>query len=319
MATDIKLKRYNGDEWQTFHPETNTDQVIGLSSALSDKVDKSSIGEVNGIAPLNSDKKIELEYLPETAITGMEMTGVIVDESDAGSFINDTAGVAEKTGNYEIISSSVSDSLTLDMASIQPDEPCLFKDPQGEYSYKESIDVQSGDWLVYTGYEFEDTAGDYGPEGEIYYIYAVIDNNQADRYLNKAGGTMSGHINMDGNNVSGFDTISGKKLSLYSDDLGHDFTFEYTDDLVIDNNKIWHEGNFNPDNKSDTGHEHNENDINIDGGSFSYFRSGTDVNLSHVLDDIDDEFKKKTRTSLGSSEPSYGNIESGDLWFDTSG
>lgn len=238
MASIVKatLRRYNGTDWDAFHPRTDTDQVEGLSDLLSDKANKSDIGSSGGIAPLNSDTKIDLEYLPETAITGMDMKGVMSSSGDAEDFFEDTAGVEEETGSYEIVGSSTSDGeMTLDPENdMDLSEKVAFKDPQGD-GYTATLTVQSGDWLVYTGYEWTDSDGDIGDTDETYWIYGLIDNNQSERYLNKTtGGTLKGSLDMDGNTIN-----KVKELYLEGADTGEYLNANSDQGLRWGNATVW--------------------------------------------------------------------------------
>jgi hypothetical protein len=79
MAANLKftLKRNNGTDYDELYPKTNTDQVVGLATALSGKVNTSAVGAANGVASLDADGKVPFAQLPSSVVGGMKYSGNI--------------------------------------------------------------------------------------------------------------------------------------------------------------------------------------------------------------------------------------------------
>ena len=186
MPTIGKLKIYHNGNFSLIHPETSISNVIGLATALDLKMDADMRNALNGVAPLDATGKIPEANLPEVAVSGLRFVSTIVDDvypntPQKGNFY----WVA--TEEIQLTASSSDKWKTLD--GIQ--ESGIIK-------------LQMGDWMVCV----EVT--------EHYVVWSIIDNNQKDRYLNKASdNVMSGNIiNQKENGVFSSHEMHAKVLNL---------------------------------------------------------------------------------------------------------
>lgn len=329
----IQLKRYDGSEWDVFHPETDKDQVVGLQSALDNKISDSEKGSSDGVATLDGSSRIPLDQIPESVMSGLKMVDVITDQDDFDSFVSDTEGVEENIGHYVIVGSSVDGDLDLSHGDI------LFKDPQGS-GYTDDVTVQSGDWILYSGYEYTDSDGDFGDADTNYWVYAIIDNNQGDRYLTKNGGSLSGDLSLGGNDITNVDTI---KTNGYEFRENSSYLFIDSDNsdrltFYVDGEKyvIPHKGVSGPESEvdADTIDGHNSSEFlfrdgsssmsgNLDLGNHrleftdgSLETSGGDLKYSG--DKIWSESNSKFKDVIVTDEEPTGTPTTDTIWFDTS-
>lgn len=176
MPTNIKLKRYDGSGWNTYHPETHIDQVKGddnvhLKDELDARFEKVNIGgnssddlKYSKVAPIGGNDKIPLDFIPGGALGGMRMVGSITDQDDFDSFVDNKDSEHETTvGNYVIVSSDTDGGVEL---SLSGDD--YFKTGTG--AIQQSITVTPGDWIVESGYlkEILTTTCEWEQDGDPY-------------------------------------------------------------------------------------------------------------------------------------------------------
>ncbi len=241
---NVKLHRYENDAWQELNPKTTIGQVENLSDELDEKLDADEVGSAGGVAPLDSNAKVPLNHLPETAITGMSWQGTHAQQD-----LPTIDDFLEDAGNFWIVNDDV---------GIQFGEDEWFKTEDGELVNNTVRGFQSGDWLIFIG-EHKENDG----EG----VWSVVNNNQTNRFLALGGGTMSGEIDMNENNidmnggrVTGFDVLQFKDGELEAVEF----------DIFYRDNKIWHEGN----DGSGSGLDADQ----LDGQHGSFYRNASNLN-----------------------------------------
>lgn len=77
----IQLKRNNGTDYDVLHPETEVGQVLGLQTALDNKVSTSALGANNGVATLNNNGKINDTQIPLWLINGTPSLVLVISGS----------------------------------------------------------------------------------------------------------------------------------------------------------------------------------------------------------------------------------------------
>lgn len=281
MAKKIVLKRWDGSSYEEILPKTTTDQVVGLATALNEKLDADMRGAADGVASLDSESKVPVSQLPSDVITGMSFQGTY----GQGSQFPQTPQPGydgENVGKFWIIT----DSLSLQLASGEK-----FKASDGTlYDNQETIDFQSGDWLIVIEQD----------EGEAPF-WSIVDNNQADRYLSKAGGTLSGNLNMGGNDIQNVGDVrpdavvfsSGATSRRLEVDTGPDSSIR----LRFGSNTVWHSGNDGEGSGLDADQ--------LDGQHGDFYRNASNINAG----EIDDEYLPNEISS-----DTTGNAATADKW-----
>ena len=98
MAANLKftLKRNNGTDYDELYPKTNTDQVVGLATALGLKISTSARGAANGVASLDANSKIPVAQLPNEVFDSLRFGSVVYTDlaADFAEYLQDAYDTA---------------------------------------------------------------------------------------------------------------------------------------------------------------------------------------------------------------------------------
>lgn len=290
-----RVRRYTGSQWDYLNPQTTIEQVVGLTGALADRVHVDLLGADEGIPTLDESGKILMGFLPEEALGGMKFRGTWSSTS-LPTITEDYNG-----GEFWIVTSNL--SITIPTGN-------TFKDEHGQVVTPAVL--QAGDWLF-----FVDEI-----EGGVK-LWSVVNNNQSNRYLNLAGGTLTGHLNVPNhrvtaNQVKGIEIrVSNGLDPLVSRIIKFKAAGSNLDRLEVDGHAILTSENVN---------NYALDATTLNGQAPAYYRNADNINAgtldeSHIPDyisatSVDTLLLGKNRTFYGSSNPT--GMITGDLWFDTS-
>ena len=104
-AATNDILQWNGNKWVN-------------STALSNKVDKTAIGQASGVAPLDASGKIETQYLPSSLVGAVNYKGTF--DPTSGSLASPSTGnkgeyyVISKAGTYNTVAYGVGDWIISD-------------------------------------------------------------------------------------------------------------------------------------------------------------------------------------------------------------
>lgn len=188
MASYIfTIKRNNGSGIDEYFPKTSLEQVLGLSDALSVKVNTNLLGAPSGVATLDSTGKINAGQLPDYVFGGMKFKSSIslstfktVDDAISDGIVN--------IGDYLIVSiGGEFRQGTLWTGTIEQ--------PGDEGDYVFPVDLENGDWIVCTA--MDSTAKTVS--------FAIVNNTHANATQTSFGITRLSQISStggaSGNNV----------------------------------------------------------------------------------------------------------------------
>jgi len=280
MGTKVTIKRKTSNGFDELIPRTTIDAVENLSTELSKRVHwDDDVGEPNGVAPLNSSAQIDIGYLPSEAITGMYFKDTIGSDDDWP----DGPWNEEDIGNYWIFTSDVEITIPSDG---------YFKNEKGELKDSgEDVKFQAGDWLILIN---PDENG-----------FSLINNNQSDRFLSKGGGTLTGNLSLDGQNISNVGNISANYINVYGGKTiyGPSFSVYELDGYggVIDS--------------SGTSLEILAKTIEFNDTKLEKVADGTEDDHAATVGQVNDKVANRVISKKQSDEPD--NLNEGDIWFET--
>jgi hypothetical protein len=201
---DITLKRYNGTDYDLILPTTHlgqiyTDNTLATSLATfltNTYINVNQIGAANGLATLDANQKITASQLPDYVVGGMRFIGSINDLAPYNN-LNTNPALSNmstvKPGSYFIVVGSYAD-IQFTPATYDPiteEETAdghIIINPGDEGDVTSPVRLESGDWLVYLGYDNASIPGDdvfqlSRPSGVEYLAYqyshkwAIVNNS----------------------------------------------------------------------------------------------------------------------------------------------
>ena len=173
--TDVKV--WSGSVWDVVRPKTTIANVTNLQTELNSKINVSEKGVANGVATLGADVKVPFSQLPSAALTGFSLVGKLSTTADTQALDDQF-----NPGAFFIFTSDLDIQFGAQHGLFIPSDTGVAT--TGTFSF------QAGDFLIFV----EDRDGTN--------VWTMMDNNQSDRYLNLAGGTMAGEIDMSGNDIN---------------------------------------------------------------------------------------------------------------------
>ena len=184
MATNynVTLKRGNGTDFDTLYPVTSITQVIGLSTALSGKVNTTAVGANSGVAPLDSTGKIPVIHLPDSVFDSLIYKGAESAASSNAVWVDTIVGavsaasVAKRSpiGYYFVISTAgtlTNFSSTAGNAITNKYAAVSYVRGDNGAAGPTGGDVEAGDWVIIN------SCTGTGSSGDPYVVTMAVINN----------------------------------------------------------------------------------------------------------------------------------------------